>query len=172
MSTNPQKPTGQPTDDSSAWAPCPAGELGGLATRLKARDRKRQQISTLKTVGASAMVAGVLMLGVGLMRGDGIGRLGGISCNDCIAQFDNFNASQAGEVVSVEDNTVENNTVEEAMMMKRVAAHLADCKLCREKFQELYPGVYQQAAMGSLRFSKRLANAPRWELPLAMSLQL
>lgn len=120
------------------WAPCQAGELGGLGRRLRAAEARRQQ--TRLAGGAASVLA--IALAVFLLPGgetDPSRYLGGISCERCMAAMPAYH-TQLVQGAELESVTL---SAEEVLS---VAQHLEVCHLCRDKFDQLYPGALSGAA--------------------------
>lgn len=119
--------------DPASWAPCPEGELAGLANRLVAHDRRQARVATLKTAGAVAAAAAVLAVGIGLMVGPGP-----MDCPECVANFQAFHGHL------VEQAPMDGPTYE------RMVVHLQDCEKCRAYFDSKYPGTLLDAGLAML----------------------
>ena len=132
--------------DPADWQPCETGELQQLGQRLSARHRS-QQLSKYAQAGAW----GLLLMAIGVFLGnlssskrvpqDGFAPIliGGITCGDCVQGMEDYHAHLKGELEM---------PTEQAEQMK---AHLADCDMCRPKFEEMYPGVLELNASNQIQ---------------------
>ncbi|MEM6798716.1 MAG: hypothetical protein AAF589_04310 [Planctomycetota bacterium] len=123
--------------NGDAWEPCPAGALEGLANRLHAADRRRQQVTVAKTAGVVTLMTAVLVVGGGLLSGLGNGGLGNggagnqgpMLCNECLATFEAYEWHLTDQQAMQPDQVA------------RMEAHLEKCDLCRNKFEQEHPGL-------------------------------
>lgn len=120
------------------WSPCEHGELVGLNTRL--RTARARQTNARVAGGAMAFVAAVLA--IGLLPGSLIKPQpvkGGISCQQCLAAMPAYHDQLVaeGELAGI-DLTAE--------QVQAVTAHLEACPLCRDHFEQSYPGALSGAA--------------------------
>ncbi len=129
-------------DAAEGWSPCAAGELTRAAqTAAAARRRSKWTEAGPTIVACLLMVAGGFYYfatedpaepagvppGAGL-AGTEIPPYGGIPCGVCAAQFEAFH-----------DHQLQTKRMTDEELLERVARHLADCKICRAKYNEMYP---------------------------------
>lgn len=133
---------------SEQWEPVPDGTLGRMAKRLEAQHRRRQLGKLAGAGGVGAAVVAAVVLTIGFMTND-VAHFGGISCRQCQAHFEVYQALDAGE--SVEPARLANVTLD------NLREHLAQCELCQAKFNAAYPGVLgtvgQHFPLGPPRFA-------------------
>lgn len=111
------------------WNECPPGELSQLAGRLNtSRQRARRKQLFTNTAACMLLVAcGVFV--VGSLIDTGGPRFGGITCSECKANFVAYHGHKT-EVAPIEDSLVNS-----------MAIHLEQCQICRDFFEQTYPGV-------------------------------
>jgi len=112
------------SDRDDAWGACPQGELQSMVGRLNAQQRSQQFASAAKLSGGAALLVLLAVVSVGLLSSPA-----SISCMECVAQFDAYNQ----------------HLTQQQLMNKTPAGemhkHLAECEMCRTKFEANYPGL-------------------------------
>lgn len=132
-------PESDPQADTQAWAPCSEGELQGVAQRLRAADKRRDQAAMLKTLGTSAAVMACMVVGVGLLMRPH-DNLGGITCLECYAAFDDYHVHLTNE------GTLGQSRLDPGFA-EAMKEHLTNCPVCRPKFEVRYPELLEQAGI-------------------------
>ncbi|MEQ8846544.1 hypothetical protein [Botrimarina sp.] len=136
-----EKPAGPTSRDPAAWSACPEGELAGLSTRLRAKHRRDRQTRGL---GVAAVAVLVVLAAVFWPAdpvepgGPGAGATppyGGITCGECVEMMPEYHKHLTADA---------DFPPRDAAAM---AAHLAQCELCRDEFNDAYPGVLAAAAV-------------------------
>ncbi len=124
------------TDEANQndWTECRPGELCSLGERLRSDYLRTKHASAYRTVAACALVV-LLSLGASqwLRSAD---RLGGMTCMECVAQFDAYHDHLSGTA---------NMAPEQA---KQLQEHLANCKKCQSFYEN--------------KLSIQLSEAFRW----------
>ncbi|MEM9353243.1 MAG: hypothetical protein AAGA92_09535 [Planctomycetota bacterium] len=135
--------------EAEGWSPCAAGELTQAARSAASARRQSKWTEAGPTVVACLLmsIGGLYYistedgpdLNVPDMNGVGPGTglaeslvppYGGISCSACSAQFKAFHDHQLKTVLMAD-----------ADLLERVTQHLLDCKICRAKYNKMYPGT-------------------------------
>ena len=106
-------------DTGSSWRPCPAGEVGGLAQRLR---RRRQRRDAWRAAVAGACLVAVALLAFWTLPGQREANAA-ISCRDVHDLADEYVAGQV-----------------EAEKSDRIRRHLDHCRPCREVVERLRRG--------------------------------
>lgn len=117
------------------WADCPQGELGNLARRLDARDRRRRNAATAKTAGAVTLGMALLVVGVGLVRGPIQAPAAAIGCGECMASFEAVHQ----HLTDPQDQA--------PASFQPAWSHLAVCQKCQRQFEAEHPGLLKQHGM-------------------------
>ena len=118
------------------WPDCPPGELSSMVARLNATERRQSMGRTLAVTAASGLIAAVGIVAWGALSTHGEPNFGGIVCSNCRPYL-----ASHYEIAFGEGPTPDNPLVEDEELAQRVAIHLSKCKLCRAKFDMMYPGV-------------------------------
>ena len=123
-------PANNPNQTTADWGECPAGELQGLGQSLRQRHAKKQQARLAGTVLPMIVVllaAWCTIDGGGARNADP--QVASITCEQCFAQFEQYHA-----------HLTDSQDVPEEIVAT-TESHLAYCEKCRDKFDEVYPGV-------------------------------
>ena len=123
-------------DSNAPWEPCPDGALVQMASRLSAKRRRRETVRIVMAGGVAAAAVAVALLSVGVIRSDHV-KYGGITCAECQRQFVPYHAFQTGG---------ENEFPIGGITIDNMRMHLADCGICRGKFEAAYPGILELTA--------------------------
>ncbi len=126
MSNNDMSNKTRQNDDQ--WDACPGGELTQMVHRLDASQRRARSKQVFKTALVSTAVFACVVLAFGSVVGSVGPQYGGISCSYCRNHLAEYHPHVAGELVH-----------QNAAFVASMKTHLEKCKLCRGKFNVMYP---------------------------------
>jgi hypothetical protein len=135
--------------DKGDWIDCPTGELQALGERLSSNHLRGKHMAAYRMVAASALVVLLAFGASQWLRPDA--KLGGLTCGECFAQFNAYHK----HLVTGGD------AIDEALAVQ-MHDHLAQCEICRPKFEARFPGVLSNALRASGRLlAQRDAHVAR-----------
>lgn len=155
MSKSPESTDGR----SLEWGVCDAGTLCGLGQRLRTDHTRGAQ---KRLVGGALAATAAAVLAIALWPAGAVvpsttpnaantaAWPGGIACGRCLELMPAYH----DQLVSAETNAAVDLSAANA---EAVAAHLDGCSMCREHFEEVYPGALAAATagLGLLGFATR-----------------
>ena len=145
-SSTPPNSSNVPVDND--WSDCQAGELCSLGERLRGDFLRQKHNAAYLKVATSALVL-MLVFGAGHWLSPGENsrmKIGGITCNECVPQFDSYQAHLASSGPM------------DAKQAEQMHDHLAGCDLCRSEFEAKFPGLLSDSlqATGRLLAHRRM----------------
>lgn len=115
--------------DTNEWQQCAPGDLGRVASTLRARRTRREALATIGKSAAAVSVIVVAVVGVQYVQHQPAGRdidLGGISCSEVREQSADYLAGRLAPDVA-----------------DKFEKHLKNCPMCRDRIEGLR---HQQSA--------------------------
>ena len=125
------------------WDECPPGELSRMVQRLENAQRRKRTRDLFGVAVLSMLLVsgGVILFGTLSSSNTPQGYIyGGISCGECKSHFADYHDHLTGAALMAD-----------AKLSESMATHLADCGLCRSRFDRAYPGVLNAATRPALR---------------------
>lgn len=108
------------TKNQDPWNECPPGELQRMAERLKIRQRRQ----ALKRIGSAATALTVVSAGGYVagrwLLGPAENRYGGIACSEVMPLLTDYRAKKL-----------------DPPLMRKIAAHLAECPHCGPMYRKM-----------------------------------